>query len=497
MPDIFSHLALGFSVALSVKNLGLCLIGVLVGTLVGVLPGLGPLAVISMLLPLTFGLPPAGALIMLAGIYYGAQYGGSTTSILLNIPGEASSVMTTLDGYQMARKGRAGAALAIAALGSFFAGCAATVLVAALAIPITKIALSFGPWEYFSLTVLAFAFTVTVTDEQRLKSIAMVVLGVLLSTVGTDQESGTERMTLGLLELSDGIGFLVVAMGIFGFAEILKVLSAPQRAVSQVRRVGGLMPTHEEASQSAMPVVRGTAIGSLFGILPGGGAIIASFAAYLFEKWWAKDPSRFGKGAIEGVAAPESANNAAAQTSFIPLLTLGIPSNAIMALMAGAMSIHGIAPGPLVMTKQPGLFWGVVVSMWVGNLLLLIINLPLVGVWMWILKLPYRHLFPLVVLFCCIGLYASGSAREDVLMAGVFGLLGYWLMRNAYEPAPLLLGLILGPIMEENLRRAVTLSSGDLSLFLLRPISGSFLVCAALLLCAVPLGKIRVSNNLA
>ncbi|MFZ0836219.1 MAG: tripartite tricarboxylate transporter permease, partial [Xanthobacteraceae bacterium] len=442
--DLFINLAHGFSVALSPMNLLFCLIGALVGTLIGVLPGVGPVATIAMLLPITFGLPPVGALIMLAGIYYGAQYGGSTTSILVNIPGEASSVVTTLDGHQMARQGRAGPALAIAAIGSFIAGCVSTVLVAAVGAPLTKLALLFGPAEYFSLMVLGLVFAVVLAKGSVIKAIAMIMLGLLLSMVGSDIETGQSRMAFDVPELSDGIGFVVVAMGVFGFAEIIRNLETQTEETRSIvtSKVTGLMPTWPDLKASAGAITRGTIIGSILGILPGGGAVIAAFAAYTFEKKVAKDPSRFGRGAIEGVAAPESANNAAAQTSFIPLLTLGIPPNAVMALMVGAMTIHGIVPGPQVMQKQPELVWGMIASMWVGNLMLIIINLPLVGVWVRLLRVPYRLMFPSIVVFCVIGIYSINNSPIDVIMAGAFGLVGYWLIKHDFEPAPLLLGMV-------------------------------------------------------
>src|SRR6202163_2669489 len=407
MSELLSNLWMGFHVAADWHNILFVLLGSLVGTLVGVLPGIGTVATIAMLLPVTFGLPPVGALIMLAGIYYGAQYGGSTTSILVNIPGESSSVVTCLDGHQMARKGRAGPALAIAAIGSFFAGCVATVLVAALGAPLTSLALLFGPAEYFSLMALGLIFAVVLAKGSVLKAVAMVLTGLLLSMVGSDLETGAGRMTFDVAELADGIGFANVAMGVFGYAEIIRNLELPAESRDIVQaKITGLMPTRKDLIDSSGAIVRGTALGSLLGILPGGGAVIASFAAYTFEKKIAKDPSRFGRGAIEGVAAPESANNAAAQTSFIPLLTLGIPPNAVMALMVGAMTIHGIVPGPQVMSKQPDLFWGMVCSMWIGNLMLVIINLPLVGVWVELLRAPYRFLFPAILIFCSIGVYS-------------------------------------------------------------------------------------------
>src|SRR6516162_3353894 len=389
MSDLLANLWLGFHVAANPFNILFCLLGALVGTLVGVLPGVGSVATIAMLLPITFGLPPVGALIMLAGIYYGAQYGGSTTSILVNIPGEATSVITCLDGHQMARQGRAGPALSISAIGSFFAGCV--------------------------LMVLGLIFAVVLAKGSVLKAVAMVVTGLLLSMVGSDLETGAGRMTFDIAELADGIGFANIAMGVFGFAEIIRNLELPAESRDIVQaKITGLMPTRQDLIDSSGAIARGTALGSLLGILPGGGALIASFAAYGFEKKIAKDPSRFGRGAIEGVAAPESANNAGAQTSFIPLLTLGIPPNAVMALMVGAMTIHGIVPGPQVMTKQPELFWGMIASMWIGNLMLVVINLPLVGVWVSLLRVPYRLLYPSIIVFCCIGIYSINNSPTDV-----------------------------------------------------------------------------------
>jgi putative tricarboxylic transport membrane protein len=491
MIDLLNNLVLGFGVALSPWNVLLCLIGALVGTLVGVLPGLGPLATIAMLLPITFGLPPVGALIMLAGIYYGAQYGGSTTSILVNIPGEASSVVTTLDGHQMARQGRAGPALAIAAIGSFFAGCVSTVVVAALAAPLTSIALLFGPSEYFSLMVLGLVFAVVLARGSVLKAIAMIIMGLLMSMVGSDIETGASRMAFDVTELSDGIGFVLVAMGVFGYAEIMRNLEQESSRAIVNAKLTGLMPTWADLKASSGAILRGTGLGSILGILPGGGAVIAAFAAYTFEKKIAKDPSRFGKGAIEGVAAPESANNAAAQTSFIPLLTLGIPPNAVMALMVGAMMIHGIVPGPQVMTKQPELFWGMIASMWIGNLMLVIINLPMVGLWVRLLRVPYRLLFPAIIIFCAIGVYSINNSAFDIVMTGLFGVVGYWLVKHDFEPAPMLLGFVLGPMLEENLRRAMLIARGDPSTFVTRPISAGLIAVAAFLLLLALLPMIR------
>jgi putative tricarboxylic transport membrane protein len=492
MSDLLANLALGFQVAANPYNLLFCMIGAMVGTLVGVLPGVGSVATIAMLLPITFGLPPVGALIMLAGIYYGAQYGGSTTSVLVNIPGESSSVMTCLDGHEMAKQGRAGPALAIAAIGSFFAGCVATVLVAALGAPLTGLALLFGPAEYFSLMTLGLMFAVVLAKGSVLKAVAMVVLGLLLSMMGSDLETGAGRMTFDIPELADGIGFANVAMGVFGFAEIIRNLELPPGSREILKtKITGLMPTRQDLIDSSGPIARGTIIGSLVGILPGGGSIIASFAGYTFEKKISKHPERFGRGAIEGVAAPESANNAAAQTAFIPLLTLGIPPNAVMALMVGAMTIHGIVPGPQVMTKQPDLFWGMIASMWLGNLALVIINLPLVGLWVSLLRVPYRLLFPSIVVFCCIGIYSINNAPFDVGIAAMFGVVGYWLIKHDFEPAPLLLGFVLGPLMEENLRRAMLIARGDATVFFTRPISAVLLSLAILLLIIAGLPKIR------
>jgi putative tricarboxylic transport membrane protein len=491
MVDLLSNLALGFSVAVTPLNLMLCLIGVIVGTLIGVLPGIGSLATIAMLLPITFGLPPVGALIMLAGIYYGAQYGGSTTSILVNIPGEASSVVTTLDGHQMAKKGRAGTALAMAAIASFFAGCVSTILIAALGGPLTSLALLFGPAEYFSLMTLGLIFAVVLARGSVVKALAIVLFGLLLSMVGSDLETGVARMTFDVPELADGIGFVNVAMGVFGFAEIMRNLDRKESRHIIQEKVTGLMPTRADLIQSAPAIGRGTVIGAALGILPGGGAIIASFAGYTVEKRVSKTPERFGYGAIEGVAAPESANNAAAQTSFIPLLTLGIPPNAVMALMVGAMTIQGIVPGPQVMTKQPDLFWGMIASMWIGNALLVIINLPMIGIWVQLLRVPYRLLFPCILVFCCIGLYSINNSPFDVLIASAFAVFGYWLMKHDFEPAPMLLGMILGPLMEENLRRAMLIARGDPSVFLTRPISAGLLAIALGLLILAILPTIR------
>jgi putative tricarboxylic transport membrane protein len=480
--DLFNHLALGFGVALTLINLVYALVGVLVGTLIGVLPGIGPVATIAMLLPTTYTLQPVSALIMLAGIYYGAQYGGSTTSILLNMPGETSSAVTCLDGYQMARQGQAGAALATAALGSFFAGCVSTIFVATVALPLSELALKFGPAEYCSLMILGLVGAVVLAHGSLLKAIAMVVLGLLLGLVGTDVNSGTARFAFGVPELIDGLGIVSVAMGLFGFAEIISNLEADEKRELVTSKVSTLWLTKEQFRQAWPAVLRGTGLGSVLGLLPGGGAMLASFGSYALEKKIAKDPSRFGKGAIQGVAGPESANNAGAQTSFIPLLTLGIPENAVMALMVGAMTIHNIQPGPQVMTSNPQLFWGLVTSMWVGNLMLVVLNLPLIGMWIKLLQVPYRVLYPAILLFCAIGVYSINNTSFDVIQTAAFGALGILFVKLECEPAPLLLGFVLGPMMEENLRRAMLLSRGDPTVFLTRPLSLAMLIAAALLL---------------
>ena len=489
--EVFQHLATGFGVALTAVNLLYALIGTLLGTLIGVLPGIGPVATIAMLLPTTYALEPVSALIMLAGIYYGAQYGGSTTAILVNMPGESSSVVTCLDGYQMARKGQAGAALAIAALGSFFAGSCATVLVAAVSLPLSALALKFGPAEYFSLMVLGLIGAVVLAHGSLVKAIAMIILGLLLGIVGTDVNSGVERFTFAIPELSDGIGVVVVAMGLFGFAEIVLNLESTEKRDVIRTRLKGMWLSLAQLRAAAPAVLRGTALGSMLGVLPGGGAMLSSFASYSIEKKLADDPSQFGKGAIQGVAGPESANNAGAQTSFIPLLTLGIPENAVMAMMVGAMTIHNIQPGPQVMTSNPQLFWGLIASMWVGNLMLVVLNLPLIGIWIRLLTVPYRILYPAILLFCGIGVYTVNNTSFDVMQTAFFGALGVLFAKLECEPAPLLLGFVLGPMMEENLRRALLLSRGDPTVFATRPISALLLAAAIVLVLVIALPNIR------
>ena len=483
--DIFANLALGLDTALTLTNLMYCLIGVFVGTAVGVLPGLGPVATIAMLLPATFGLPPISALIMLAGIYYGAQYGGSTTAILVNLPGESSSVVTAIDGYQMARQGHAGKALATAALGSFFAGTVATVLLALFAPPLAEVALKFGPAEYFSLMVLGLVASVVLASGSLLNAIGMVILGLLLGIVGTDVNSGAARYTFDLPQLADGINFVIVAMGMFGIGEIIRNLEHDESRSLIMKKVSGLMLSKEDFKRIIAPVIRGTILGSALGILPGGGAMLASFASYSIEKKVSKNSAQFGKGAIEGVAAPEAANNAGAQTSFIPMLTLGIPSNPVMALMIGAMIIQGIQPGPAVMTEQPALFWGLIVSMWIGNLFLVVLNLPMIGLWVKMIMVPYHRLYPAILMFCAIGVFSLNNAEFDVYLMALFGLFGYVCAKLDLEPAPMLLGFIIGPMMEEYLRRALLLSHSDPMVFVTRPISATMLALAAIALAVV------------
>ena len=496
--ELFSNLAIGFGVAFTPLNLMYALIGCLLGTLIGVLPGIGPVATIAMLLPATYALPPVAALIMLAGIYYGAQYGGSTTAILVNLPGETSSVVTCIDGYQMARKGRAGPALAAAGLGSFFAGCVGTLLLAAFAVPLTEVAFKFGPAEYFSLMILGLIGAVVMASGSLIKAIAMILLGLLLGLIGTDVNSGVARFAFDIPELTDGLGFIGIAMGVFGYGEIISNLAqADTDREVFTNEVKGLWPTKQDFKDMTPAVLRGTALGSVLGILPGGGAVLAAFAAYALEKKIKMKPGEvpFGQGNIRGVASPESANNAGAQTSFIPLLTLGIPPNAVMALMVGAMTIHNIQPGPQVMTSNPQLFWGLIASMWIGNLMLIVLNLPLIGMWIKLLTVPYRLLYPAIVLFCAVGVYTTNNSTFDIWLVGAFGVVGYLFAKLGCEPAPLLLGYILGPMMEENLRRALLLSRGDWSVFVTRGLSASLLAMAALMVIVVALPSIKAKRE--
>jgi TctA family transporter len=483
--ELLANLYLGAQTAMSFTNLFYCLVGCFLGTAIGVLPGLGPVATIAMLLPVTFGLPPVSALIMLSGIYYGAQYGGSTTAILVNLPGESSSVVTALDGYQLARQGHAGRALAVAAIGSFFAGTVCTFLIALFAPPLAEIALKFGPAEYFSLMVLGLVASIVLASGSLLHALGMIVLGLLLGLVGTDVNSGTARYSFGVPELADGISFVTVAMGVFGLGEIIANLAHEETRSVLMAKVKGLMPTRDDWGKIIAPILRGTSLGAVLGILPGGGAMLASFSAYALEKKVSKNSKNFGKGAIEGVAAPEAANNAGAQTSFIPMLTLGIPSNPVMALMIGAMIIQGIQPGPSVMTEQPALFWGIVVSMWVGNVMLLVLNLPLIGLWVKMISVPYHLLYPAILVFCAIGTFSLSNSTFDVYLMAVFGFLGYLFHKLGCEPAPMMLGFILGPMMEEFLRRALLLSKGDPMVLVTRPISAVMLALAGACLLVV------------
>jgi putative tricarboxylic transport membrane protein len=490
--DLLSNLATGFSVALSLQNLAFALGGVFIGTLIGVLPGLGPVPAIAMLLPSIYTLDPTAALIMLAGVYYGAQYGGSTTAILINLPGESSSVVTAIDGYQMARQGRAGPALAVAGLGSFFAGCVGTLVLAAFAPALAGIAFAFGPAEYAALMLVGIVGAVVLASGSVLKAIGMVLLGLLLGQINTDALSGVERFSFGIPELTDGLGFVAVAMGLFGFGEIIGNLNRPPQSREVFTRdVKNVWPSGEDFRQAMPAVLRGTALGAVLGVLPGGGAILASFAAYTLEKRVSGTPERFGKGAIQGVAGPESANNAAAQTSFIPMLTLGIPPNPVMALMIGAMVVMGITPGPKVMTDNPDLFWGLIASMWIGNLMLIVLNLPFIGIWVKLLTVPYRFLFPSIVCFCVIGLYTLSNNNFDIYLAGLFAVIGFAFIKLRCEAGPLLLGMVLGPMLEENLRRTLLVARGDWSVLFTRPISGTLIVLALVMLVAAMLPAIR------
>lgn len=491
MEGLLQNLELGFSVAFTAQHLGLAFLGCLIGTLVGVLPGVGPIATITMLLPVTFGLEPTGAIIMLAGIYYGAQYGGSTTAILVNIPGEVTSVVTTLDGHAMAKQGRGGVALGVAAIGSFFAGSVGTLVVAALAVPLTKLALLFGAAEYTALMTAGLAFAVVLARGSLLKAFAMIAIGVLLSSVGTDLDTGVDRMTYGFSPLADGLDFAVLAMGLFGIAEVLRNLEASEKRDVVRAPIGRIFPTLKDLRRSVAPILRGSTLGAFLGILPGNGAVLGPFASYTLEKKLSREPHRFGTGMIEGVAGPEAANNAGAQTSFVPLLALGIPPNAVMALMVGAMTIHGVVPGPMVMTRNPELFWGVIASMWIGNLMLLVINLPLVGLWVRFLAVPYRLMFPAILLFCCIGIYSVNNSTGDVLITAGLGLLGWAASKLDFEAAPLLLGFVLGRLLEENLRRALVLSRGDPAAFIERPISAGLLAVALIVVLVAVVPAIR------
>jgi len=480
--ELIDHLILGFSVAATWQNLLYCFAGVLMGTIIGVLPGLGPVTTVALLLPITFSLEPTSSLIMLAGIYYGAQYGGSTTAILVNLPGESSSVVTAIDGYKMARMGRAGPALGIAAIGSFIAGTFATFVIAGFAPILGSVALKFGAVEYFSLIVFGLVASIILAQGSVLKALAMVVLGLLLGLVGTDVTSGVDRYTLGFSELADGIGFVALSMALFGIAEVVANLQKRDDPTGFVSEIKSVLPTRKDMADSAPAIARGTVLGSLLGLLPGGGALLASFASYTLERRVASHPRTFGEGDIRGVAGPEAANNAGAQTSFIPMITLGLPANPVMAMMIGAMMIQGITPGPQVMNTQPQLVWGLIASMWIGNLMLIVLNLPLIRLWVALLKVRYVYLFPAIILFCCIGAYSVHNSSFEVLVMAALAVAGFLFLKLNCEPAPLILGFILGPMMEENLRRALLISRGDFSVFVTRPISLSFLLAALALL---------------
>jgi putative tricarboxylic transport membrane protein len=483
--DLIQNLGIGFQTAFSLTNLFYCTVGVFLGTAIGVLPGLGPVATISMLLPITFGMSPETALIMLAGIFYGAQYGGSTTAILVNLPGEASSVVTALDGYQMARKGRAGLALATAAIGSFIAGTIATVLIACFAPPLADVAIKFSAAEYFSLIVLGLVASIVLAHGSLLHAVGMIFVGLALGLIGGDVNSGVFRYTFDFPELTDGIGFVVVAMGLFGLAEVISNLAEKTDRSILAERITGLIPSRENFREMLPPILRGTALGSFLGLLPGGGATLSSFAAYSLEKKVSRRPADFGKGALAGVAGPESANNAGAQTSFIPMLTLGLPANPVMALMIGALIVHGIQPGASMITEQPKLFWGVVASMWIGNAMLLVLNLPMISMWVRLASMPYNLLYPAILVFCCIGVFSLSNSTFDIYLMAIFGVVGYLLRKIDCEPAPLLLGFILGPMLEEYLRRALLISGGDATVLIRRPLSATMLILAAALLVMV------------
>jgi TctA family transporter len=487
--ELFDNLALGLQTAFQWQNLLFCLVGVALGTAVGVLPGIGPTATVAMLLPITYTFDePVTAIIMLAGIYYGAQYGGSTTAILINLPGESSSAVTALDGHQLALQGKAGTALAVAAISSFIAGTVATVVIAVAAPPLTDVALEFGQAELFSVVVLGLIVSVALASGSPLKALAMIVLGILLSTVGRDSFTNTARFTFGQPALDGGFNFVSVAVGLFGIAEILRNLHDPQHTGRIVGAVKGLWPSRSDMRKIGGPVARATGLGSILGVLPGGGHVLASFGSYALEKKISKNPKEFGRGAIAGVAGPEAANNAAAQTSFIPLLTLGLPANGVMAMIAGALILQGITPGPGVLTDEPELVWGLIASMWIGNLLLVLLNLPLIGIWVKMLSVPYWILFPSIIIFASIGCYSIRGNIWEVLGVVVFGAGGFLLIRAGCEPVPLLLGFVLGPFLEENLRRALIISRGDPTVFITRPISASLLALAfiALVLALLP-----------
>jgi putative tricarboxylic transport membrane protein len=493
--DLLHNLALGFGVALAPVNLLYCFLGVFIGTLVGVLPGIGPVAAMSLLLPVTFNATPEAGIIMLAGIYYGSMYGGSTTAILVNIPGEAASVVTCLDGHQMALQGRAGPALGLAAIGSFIAGTFAIVGLMLVAPALARFAVKFGPAEYFSLMVLGLSILTYLSHGSLLKALIMACFGLVLGLIGLDSITGIPRLTFDRMELVDGVGLVPIVMGLFGVAEILANLEQKVARDVVSARIRGLLPSRADWREAGWPIARGSFLGFLLGILPGGGAVISSFLSYGIEKRMSKTPEQFGKGAIAGVAGPEAANNAAAGGGFIPLMTLGIPPNVVMALLLGAFIVHGLQPGPLLMTQNPGLFWGIVASMYIGNLMLLVLNLPLIGLWVQVLKVPYKILFPLILLFCLIGVYSIGNNVFDLYVMIGFGVLGYLMRKFGYEPAPLVLAFVLGPLMENNLRKALILSDGSFEIFVERPISLTCLVLALAILISPLLPMLRARRK--
>ena len=489
--DVLQYLSLGFGVVFQPMNFLICFIGVLVGTLVGVLPGVGPVAAISLILPATFKMTPVQSIIMISGIYYGAMYGGSTTSILVNVPGEAASVVTCIDGHKMALEGRAGPALGIAAFGSFIAGTVGIVGLMFLAPPLAEVALKFGPPEYFALMVLGITLLSYLGGGSMIRDMMMATAGLLLASIGSDVMTGAQRFTFGMLELSEGLGLVPVVMGLFGISEVLLNIEEDLKTGPIIKgKIKHLLPTAKDWKDSTWPIARGSVLGFFLGILPGGGALIASFASYALERRWSKHPEKFGHGAIEGVAGPESANNSAATGAFIPLLTLGIPANAVMAILMGALMIQGITPGPLLMEKYPELFWGTVASMYVGNVILLVLNLPLIGLWVRILKVPYYFLFPLILLFCLIGSYTVNDRIVDVFTMILFGLVGYLMKKLNFAGAPLILALVLGPMLEDNLRRSLMISYGSFRIFFTSPIAAVF-IGLALILLAAPLLKLK------
>ena len=480
--DIFSHILLGAQVVFQPMNLLFCFLGVLMGTLVGVLPGLGPTAAIALLLPNTFHVSPVTAIIMLAGIYYGAMYGGSTTSILVNIPGEAASVITCLDGYQMALKGRAGPALGIAAFGSFIAGTVSVIGLMVVAPPLAKFALAFGPPEYFSLMLMGIIILIYLASGSILKALMIFVFGLLLSTIGMDAISGTQRLTFGILELSDGVGLIPAIMGLFGVAEVIANVEEEMKRDLVTAKVKNLLPSLQDWKDSFWPIIRGSFLGFFIGIRPGPAPVISAFSSYAIEKKLSKHPEKFGTGVIEGVAGPESANNAATGGAFIPLFTLGIPVNSVIAILLGAFMIHGIQPGPMIITKHPDLFWGTVMSMYLGNAMLLVLNLPLIGLWVQVLKVPYPILFPLILLFCLIGVYSLNYSQVEIALMIGFGVFGYVARKFQFEMAPLVLAIVIGPMMENNLRLALVISQGNPMIFITHPISAVFIFITLALL---------------